>query len=32
MMNDIKITDKEQIKEGVRDWLWRVDVYLKEQE
>jgi hypothetical protein len=27
-----EITDKEQIKEGVRDWLWRVDVYLKEQD
>ena len=25
-----EITDEEQIKEGLRDWLWRVDVYLQE--
>ena len=25
-----EITDAEQMKEGVKDWLWRVDVYLQE--
>ena len=27
-----EITDEADIKLGLRDWTWRVDVYLKEQD